>query len=71
MLFTPHIPYHIEGQIDALDADRRAREIGARSVIRKPLDLDEVRQALRAIGCCQARPRRTAAPPERGAATLG
>ena len=55
----------------SVDADRRARELGARSVIRKPLNLDEVRQALRVIGCCQARPRRTAATPERGAKTLG
>jgi CheY-like chemotaxis protein len=44
----------------AVDADRRAREIGARRLVRKPLDLDEVRQALRTIGCCQARPRRVA-----------
>jgi len=42
----------------AVDADRRAREIGARRLVRKPLDLDEVRRALRTIGCCQARPRR-------------
>jgi CheY-like chemotaxis protein len=42
----------------AVDADRRAREIGARRLVRKPLDLDEVRLALRMIGCCQARPRR-------------
>jgi CheY-like chemotaxis protein len=44
----------------AVDADRRAREIGARRFVRKPLDLDEVRRALRMIGCCQARPRRPA-----------
>lgn len=42
----------------AIDADRRARELGARRLVRKPLDLDEVRLALRHIGCCQARPRR-------------
>jgi CheY-like chemotaxis protein len=42
----------------AVDADRRAREIGARARVRKPLDLDEVRRTLRMIGCCQARPRR-------------
>jgi CheY-like chemotaxis protein len=42
----------------AFDADRQAREIGARRLVRKPLDLDDVRQALRMIGCCQARPRR-------------
>jgi CheY-like chemotaxis protein len=44
----------------SVDADRRASELGARNVIRKPLDLDDVRQALRLIGCRQARPRRTA-----------
>jgi CheY-like chemotaxis protein len=40
-----------------VDADRRARELGARHVLRKPLDLDEVRDTLRRVGCCQARPR--------------
>ena len=47
------------------DSDRRARELGARRLIRKPLDLDEVKQALRYVGCCQARPRRASggAPP--------
>jgi two-component system, chemotaxis family, chemotaxis protein CheY len=44
----------------AVEAERSAREIGARRLVRKPLDLDEVRQALRMIGCCQARPRRAA-----------
>jgi CheY-like chemotaxis protein len=47
----------------AVDAGRRARELGARNVISKPLDLDDVRQALRVIGCSQARARRSAAPP--------
>ena len=42
----------------AMDADQRARDIGARRLVRKPLDLDDVRQTLRLIGCCQARPRR-------------
>jgi len=42
----------------ALDANQRAREIGARRFVRKPLDLDEVRQALRSIGCGQAQPSR-------------
>ena len=42
----------------APDPDRRARELGARRLVRKPLDLDEVKQALRYVGCCQARPRR-------------
>ena len=49
----------------ASDSDRRARELGARRLVRKPLDLDEVTQALRYVGCCQARPRRATggAPP--------
>jgi CheY-like chemotaxis protein len=42
-----------------VDADRRARELGARHVLRKPLDLDAVRHTLRRVGCCQARPRVT------------
>ena len=42
----------------APEADRRARELGARRLVKKPLDLDEVKQALRSVGCCQARPRR-------------
>lgn len=42
----------------APDADRRARELGARGLVKKPLDLDEVKHALRSVGCCQARPRR-------------
>jgi CheY-like chemotaxis protein len=42
----------------AVDAEGLARGIGARRLVRKPLNLDEVRQALRMIGCCQARPRR-------------
>lgn len=40
------------------DSDRRARELAARRLVRKPLDLDEVKQALRYVGCCQARPRK-------------
>jgi len=44
----------------AIDADRRAREIGARRLVQKPLNLDDVRHALRLIGCCQARPREPA-----------
>lgn len=42
----------------APDTERIAREIGARRRVRKPLDLDEVKLALRSVGCCQARPRR-------------
>ncbi len=41
----------------AVDGDRRARELGARRFIRKPLNMDEMRGALRHIGCCRARPR--------------
>jgi CheY-like chemotaxis protein len=41
----------------AHDAPSRARELGARRFVRKPLNIDEVRTALRHIGCCQARPR--------------
>jgi two-component system chemotaxis response regulator CheY len=47
----------------AFEADRRARELGARRFVRKPLDLDEVKQALRYVGCCQARPRRPTVQP--------
>lgn len=46
----------------APDAERRAREMAVRRLVRKPLDLDEVKLALSAIGCCQARPRRAALP---------
>ena len=42
----------------APDSERCARELGARRLVRKPLDLDEVRDALRLVGCCQARPRK-------------
>jgi CheY-like chemotaxis protein len=47
------------------DCDRRARELGARHLVRKPLDLDEVKTALRYVGCCQARPRTPSNPPQR------
>jgi CheY-like chemotaxis protein len=43
----------------ASDAERLARELGARRLIRKPLDLDAVREALHSVGCCQARPRQS------------
>jgi CheY-like chemotaxis protein len=46
-----------------LDCDRQARELGARHLVRKPLDLDEVKHALSYSGCCQARPRTAANPP--------
>lgn len=41
----------------AVDASRRARALGARLLIRKPIDLDEVKGALQRVGCRQARPR--------------
>ena len=44
----------------AADADRRARALGARRLVKKPLDLDEVKRALSDVGCCQTRPRRVA-----------
>ena len=42
----------------APDSERRARELGARRLVKKPLDLDEVKDGLRYVGCCQMRPRR-------------
>jgi len=39
------------------DGDRRARELGARFFLNKPLNLDELRQALRRIECCRIRAR--------------
>ena len=51
----------------SVDAARHARELGARRLVRKPLDLDELKNALRFVGCCQARPRSTssaALPPD-------
>jgi CheY-like chemotaxis protein len=39
------------------DADLETRRLGARSLVRKPLDLDQLRQALRYVGCCRALPR--------------
>jgi len=41
----------------AADGRRHARELGARGFVRKPLDLEEVRRALRHIGCVRTRPR--------------
>ena len=35
----------------AVDASRDARELGARSFVRKPVDVDELRRALRNVGC--------------------
>jgi CheY-like chemotaxis protein len=44
----------------ATDADRRARDLGARSFVAKPLNLDVLRQVLRRISCAESR-RRAAA----------
>jgi CheY-like chemotaxis protein len=44
----------------ASDADRRAQDLGAPFFVRKPLNLDDLRHALRRIGCCQTRPRAAA-----------
>jgi CheY-like chemotaxis protein len=39
----------------APDPERATRELGARRLVRKPLDLDEVKHALSSIDCSQAR----------------
>jgi CheY-like chemotaxis protein len=36
------------------DGESQARQLSARRFLRKPLDVDELRRALRQIGCCQA-----------------
>jgi CheY-like chemotaxis protein len=41
------------------DCSARALELSARSFVQKPLNLDEVRQVVRRIGCCQADSRRS------------
>jgi CheY-like chemotaxis protein len=45
----------VSGSIDGV---ARARELGARSFVAKPVDLDRLRAALSRIGCCKAKPRR-------------
>jgi CheY-like chemotaxis protein len=40
-----------------VDASRKAREVGVRRFVPKPLNLDELRGVLRQIGCYLARPR--------------
>ncbi len=42
----------------APDPERSARELGARRLVRKPLDLDQVKRSLSSIGCGQTQPRR-------------
>jgi len=37
----------------AAGVDQRARELGARSFVRKPINLDELRQAVKRVGCCR------------------
>jgi CheY-like chemotaxis protein len=44
----------------AVDAVEQARAVRAQSVLRKPLDLDEVRKTLAAIGCRRTALRRRA-----------
>ncbi len=39
------------------DVAREARDLAARAVVRKPVDVDELRHALRRVGCWLARPR--------------
>ena len=39
-----------------LESARDARELGARSFVRKPIDVDELRGALRRVGCLRAHP---------------
>ena len=40
------------------DAPRVARDLGARSLVQKPLDIERLKQALRHVGCLRSRPRR-------------
>jgi CheY-like chemotaxis protein len=39
------------------EASQHARQLGVRSFVRKPIDVDELRRALRRVGCRRARPR--------------
>lgn len=45
----------VSGAIDAVD---RARALRAQSLLKKPLDLDEVREKISQIGCRRTTPRR-------------
>jgi CheY-like chemotaxis protein len=40
-----------------VDAAREARELGALSFVRKPVDIDQLRQAVRHVGCSLSQPR--------------
>ncbi|HEY7169895.1 MAG TPA: response regulator [Vicinamibacterales bacterium] len=39
------------------EATQHARQLGVRSLVRKPVDVDVLRRALRRVGCRLARPR--------------
>jgi CheY-like chemotaxis protein len=38
-----------------MEAAREARELGARAFVKKPVDVDELRAAVRRVGCLRAR----------------
>lgn len=40
-----------------VDAAREARELGARAFVKKPVDVDQLRGAIRRVGCLRARQR--------------
>jgi CheY-like chemotaxis protein len=40
-----------------VDAAREARELGARAFVKKPVDVDQLRAAIRGVGCLRARQR--------------
>ena len=46
------------------EAAQHARELGVRSLVRKPVDVDVLRRALRRVGCRLARPRVEQPSPE-------
>jgi CheY-like chemotaxis protein len=48
-----------------IEAGLEARELGARSFVRKPIDVDELRATLRRVGCVRARPRDDQRAPHR------
>lgn len=54
----------------SIDGAGRARQLGARAFVPKPVDLDRLRAALRRIGCCQAKPRAGPPPDTAELATL-
>jgi len=48
-----------------IESGRDARELGARSFVRKPVDLDQLRAALRRVGCLRLSPRAEQRAPHR------